>query len=157
MARGRVSPPGGMGPALADGLLPLSLSALMLMDQVCYHELDGLVDDPEQCEGLARALGDKNIMIMRNHGLVACGRTVGETFRLMRNLESACEVQVIAQAGGNAKLNIPSKPILEKISKQVAAATVYKPKMMGAEQPKEDLVWAAMRRRMEQLDPSFMR
>src|SRR4051812_27612908 len=78
-----------------QGLLPLSLAALMLLDLIAYYDCGGLGDDPDQCEGLARAVGGKQIMIMRNHALLACGQTVGEPSRLRRNLEPACEVQVM--------------------------------------------------------------
>jgi ribulose-5-phosphate 4-epimerase/fuculose-1-phosphate aldolase len=149
--------PAGMAVACQkQGLLPTSLSSLLILPHVAYYDLDGLVDDPKKSEGIAHALGDKNALIMRNHGLLACGRTVGEAFALMRRLETACEVQVLAQSGG-AELQFPPDHIMAQIHAR-QSTSVHKPRMMGAdsEAKPRDYVWEAMRRLMERVDPSFM-
>lgn len=64
-------------------------------------------------ERLVASLGHKNVMILRNHGLLTCGKTIEEAFILMFRLERACEVQIAAQSGG-AELVIPSDEILDQ-------------------------------------------
>ena len=56
---------------------------------------------------LVAALGNKKILILRNHGLLTCGASLEEAFILMYRLERACQVQVAAQAGGGP-LTVPS-------------------------------------------------
>jgi ribulose-5-phosphate 4-epimerase/fuculose-1-phosphate aldolase len=141
--------------AQEQGLLPLTLASMGLQGRVAYYDCDGITDDPEECERIAAALGTKNAMILRNHGLLAAGDTVGQAFALMRKLEESCAVQVMAQAGG-AKLNIPPRHIVEKIAK-TAAQSIVKPQLMGADKDKskKDVAWDAMRRLMDQLHPDY--
>ena len=108
-----------------------------------------------ECERIAAALGDKNAMILRNHGLLAAGDTVGQAFALMRKLEESCAVQVMAQAGG-AKLNIPPMDIVQKTATQ-ATASLAKPQLMGADNAtsKKDVAWDAMRRLMDRMYPDY--
>jgi len=61
---------------MADGLLPLSQQANEIMGMVCYHEYDYAPDNVMECERLGNDMLDKWLMIMRNHGLLAVGRTV---------------------------------------------------------------------------------
>ena len=84
------------------GLLPLTQQACEMMGNVCYHEYDVAVAAEEECERIGRDLGDKHLMIMNNHGLLSCGRNVGEAFYLLYKLENACKVQVDAMASGQA-------------------------------------------------------
>jgi ribulose-5-phosphate 4-epimerase/fuculose-1-phosphate aldolase len=52
-------------------------------------------------------------MILRNHGILTCGKSVEEAFILMFRLQRACEVQIAAQSGG-AELVTPSNGVLEQ-------------------------------------------
>jgi ribulose-5-phosphate 4-epimerase/fuculose-1-phosphate aldolase len=126
-----------------------------LQGRVAYYDCEGITDDPDECERIAAALGDKNAMILRNHGLLAAGDTVGQAFALMRKLEESCAVQVMAQAGG-AKLNIPPMDIVQKTATQ-ATASLAKPQLMGADNAtsKKDVAWDAMRRLMDRMYPDY--
>ncbi len=141
--------------AQEQGLLPLTLASMGLQGRVAYYDCEGITDDPDECERIAGALGDKNAMILRNHGLLAAGDTVGQAFALMRKLEESCAVQVMAQAGG-AKLNIPPMDIVQKTATQ-ATASLAKPQLMGADNAtsKKDVAWDAMRRLMDRMYPDY--
>ena len=139
--------------AQEQGLLPLTLGSMGLTGRVNYYDCEGITDDPEECQRITAALGNKNALVLRNHGLLAVGATVGQAFALMRKLEDACAVQVMAQAGG-AKLNIPPKAVLDKISKQ-ASASIVEATLMGGEQDKKDTAWEAMKRLMDRLYPDY--
>jgi len=79
--------------AMQCGLLPLSQQASEVGDLVAYHDYDLATDNAAECEALGRDLGDKWLMIMRNHGLLSAGRTVAEAFYHLYVLENACKVQ----------------------------------------------------------------
>ncbi len=86
--------------ATRRGLLPISQHSLYVYDDLAYHDYEGPAVDLDERETLARDLGDKNCMILRNHGLLACGRTIPEAFRNAYYLELSCQIQVAAQSTG---------------------------------------------------------
>jgi ribulose-5-phosphate 4-epimerase/fuculose-1-phosphate aldolase len=93
----------GMAVAALDcGLLPISQTAMRFL-KVGYHEYEGVVLDAAEQESLVRDLGQGEALILRNHGLLTCGKTVGEAFNWMHRLELACRSQLAAMATG-AKL-----------------------------------------------------
>lgn len=90
---------------MPEGLLPLSQQAMEVQQYVCYHDYTFSVDDPEtECRQLAEDIGADWLMIMRNHGLLAAGRTVAEAFYLLYTLENACKVQVDVLAATNTPI-----------------------------------------------------
>ncbi|MDD9822764.1 MAG: class II aldolase/adducin family protein [Gammaproteobacteria bacterium] len=82
------------------GLLPLSQQASEVGKLVAYHDYHLATDNAAECEALGRDLGDKWLMIMRNHGLLSAARTVAEAFYHLYTLENACKVQVDVLASG---------------------------------------------------------
>ncbi len=85
---------------LAEGILPLSQHANMVLPAVCYHDYQDVTRAEDECAALARDLGDKYLMVMKNHGLLACGRSVGECFYWLYYLEMACKIQMDVLASG---------------------------------------------------------
>lgn len=98
--------------ALEEGLLPISMYALGYYERVAYHDFEGPSLDLDERQRLAANLGDKNVLILRNHGLLTCGETVAQGFVRMYRLQRACEVQLAAQST-NSKLVVPPKHICE--------------------------------------------
>ena len=94
----------------AEGLLPLSQKALILMGWIGYHDYRGVVLDAAEQESLAADLADNAILVLRNHGLLTCGATVGEAFVWMHRMEAACRYQVAGLTGGRA-LHIPDQEV----------------------------------------------
>lgn len=86
--------------AMAAGLLPLTQTAMVIHDHIAYHEYEGVALDLSERERLVKDLGDKKLMILRNHGTLAVGNTVSDCFLWLYNLERACSMQVRAMAGG---------------------------------------------------------
>jgi ribulose-5-phosphate 4-epimerase/fuculose-1-phosphate aldolase len=101
----------------ADGLLPISQHALRFHGHLGYHDYQGIAFDLEERESLVRSLGPHDTMILRNHGLLAAGRTIAEAFVNIYVLERACQAQIKAQAGG-ARLNLPSPAVCERTAAQ---------------------------------------
>lgn len=98
--------------ALECGLLPISMYALGYFERVGYHDFEGPSLDLEERQRLAANLGDKDVLIMRTHGLLTCGQTVAQAFVRMFRLERACQVQLAAQATGSP-LIVPPRHICE--------------------------------------------
>ena len=111
--------------AQRGGLLPVSQFALFNDLGVAYHDYEGLALDTDEQARLVADLGDRTKMILRNHGLLTVGRTIAEAFFHMYNLERACRIQVLAQAGGAAELVVPSDAVLRKTAAQQPTATTY--------------------------------
>lgn len=105
------TPYGMVVSTLEEGLLPLQQDAYQFHERVSYHEFEGVAEDVDERERLVTDLGDKNAMIMRNHGLLTVGRSVGEAWVRMWHLEQACKVQVLAQSTGQAIRQAPISAI----------------------------------------------
>jgi ribulose-5-phosphate 4-epimerase/fuculose-1-phosphate aldolase len=131
-----------------EGLLPLSFTSMFYTDRVAYHDFEGITLDLAERERLAADLGDKPVMILRNHGLLACGPTLAHCFTDLYHLQRACEVQVAALAGGRTHvLSAPHEASVKSARQHLVAST------RGVE-PK--LVFDAMKRLMLEKDRSFL-
>jgi ribulose-5-phosphate 4-epimerase/fuculose-1-phosphate aldolase len=79
---------------MKEGLLPLSQEAMMFYGATSYHDYEGISDDTAESDRLAADLGAHNHMILRSHGLMTVGQSVGEAFWRMYMLEMACALQI---------------------------------------------------------------
>ena len=131
------------------GLLAASQHALVVWDKLCYHEFEGIALDDDEKHSLVRDLADKKLMLLRNHGTISCGATMGETFMLMYQLERACRMQVAA-LGGSGKL-YPIAPAV--IAKSAAQGTEIFGK--GGFVPLGQKEWAALLRKLDRDDPGY--
>lgn len=109
--------PAGMAISALDcGLLPLNQTAMQFHDRIGCHDFEGVADNREECARLVRDLGPHRAMIMRNHGLLTAGATVGQAFVRMYYLEKSCQAQLLAinaTSGGNARLHLPPAAVCE--------------------------------------------
>ncbi|MBR0679154.1 class II aldolase/adducin family protein [Roseomonas eburnea] len=96
--------------AQRQGLLPISQHALKFYGHLAYHDYEGIALDLDERERLVKDLGTHNAMILRNHGLLVCGRNVAEAFLNIYYLERACQAQISAMAGG-AELVLPPESV----------------------------------------------
>jgi len=131
--------------AQKDGLLPISQQSMFPLASLAYHDYEGLALNEEEKPRLVSDLGDKNYMILRNHGLLTIGKTAAEAFLSMYILERACRIQILAQSGG-VELHRVAEPIIDLTAKQMSAVTVGQ----GAE-----LTWPGLLRKLDRIDPSF--
>ncbi|GGE18012.1 putative aldolase class 2 protein [Polymorphobacter glacialis] len=132
--------------AQADGLMPLTQTAMLIRNQVTYHEYEGVATDLEERERLVEDLGAKNAMILRNHGTLAVGKTVAECFLNLYFLERACEAQVMALSAGPNGLYNPPQGTPEKAAGQGEK---------GLGMVANLLAWPALLRKLDRLDSSF--
>ncbi|WP_223428110.1 class II aldolase/adducin family protein [Tateyamaria pelophila] len=90
--------------SMVEGILPLNQWSMQFYNRVAFHDYEGIALDLRERERLVADLGVRKVMILRNHGLLTCGGTVGEAFALMFNLERTCKAQVALMSTG-AELN----------------------------------------------------
>ena len=127
-----------------QGLLPLNQSAMLLNGRVAYHDFEGIALDLDERSRLVADLGAKNAMILRNHGTLAVGSSVGEAFQTMYFLERACAIQVAALSGG-APPNLPPPSVQDVVTRQTASFGDIA----------DRLLWPALLRRLDSSDRGY--
>jgi ribulose-5-phosphate 4-epimerase/fuculose-1-phosphate aldolase len=144
--------PAGMAvSALKCGLLPLTQTA-MRWPKIAYHDFEGVVVDLDERKRLVENLGDCEVMILRNHGLLAVGQTIGQAFNNIFRLERACQAQLLALSC-NSEISMPTA---EAIAKSNAQLTVMpSPDAGGTRRPHGSLEWPALKRMLDRRDPSY--
>jgi ribulose-5-phosphate 4-epimerase/fuculose-1-phosphate aldolase len=130
--------------SLECGLLPITQTAMRFL-KIGYHDYQGVVLDTAEQESLIADLGRGEALILRNHGALTVGNSVGEAFNWMHRLELACRSQVAAMS-----CNTP----LQKVSADVLEETWnnYQP---GTRRPYGLMEWPALLRKLDRLDPSY--
>jgi ribulose-5-phosphate 4-epimerase/fuculose-1-phosphate aldolase len=145
----------GMGAsAHAEGLLPLSQRALMIIPGLSYHDYEGVALNLDERERLVHDLGDTSQMLLRNHGTLALGSTPGETWSRIYQLEAACSAQVAALAGGRDHALIAPEAAQEEARRQLAARPISAAAKEGVK-PHDQLAWEAVLRRVTRELPGF--
>ena len=132
--------------AHGEGLLPLTQTAMLIRDEVAYHDYEGVAVDLDERERIVADLGPKCAMLLRNHGTLTVGETVGEAFVRMYFLERACQAQILALSAGEGNLNNPPQGAPEVTAQQGK---------VGLKLAAGALAWPALLRKCYRLDPSF--
>ncbi|WP_242489907.1 class II aldolase/adducin family protein [Noviherbaspirillum cavernae] len=130
--------------AQKGGVLPISQQSIFVLSSLAYHGYEGVALNEEEKPRLVADLGDKNYLMLRNHGLLTLGKTIADAFVNMYIFEAACMIQVRAQAGGEL-VQIPSQ-IISGAQEQVKTVT----KSQGGM-----LAWPGLLRRLDRIDPSY--
>ena len=86
--------------SLEGGLQPTNFYACNFIGKLAYHDFEGITVRGEEGERLLANLGDKHILMLRNHGPVVMGRTLQEMFIQHWALQRACEIQVATMSMG---------------------------------------------------------
>lgn len=141
------TPAGQAVSAMADGLLPLTQTAMLMLWDLAYHDYEGVATDLAERERLVADLGNRHLMILRNHGTLAIGRTVGDAFLRMYLLERACAAQVMALSAGPNGLRLPPEGAADKVAGQAVGDSVAMLAQM--------LAWPALLRKLDRMDPGY--
>lgn len=136
---------------LKEGLMPLNQWSMQFTDRIAYHDFEGIALDLSERERLVADLGDKMVLILRNHGLLTCGRSVGEAFKLMFNMERSCRAQLAILATG-AEVVRPSHAIASHTAGQYDRG--YE-KVHGEGGGKPDSEWDAFKRMLDRTDADY--
>ena len=132
-----------------DGLLPLTQHALAILARTGYHDYEGIAFDHGERERLARDLGSNNVLILRNHGLLTVGRTVGEAFMWMYRAERACRHQLAFQQAGAAP---------REISQEIQRITIERNEHAisnAGYRPIGEREWPALLRKLDRDNPGY--
>lgn len=106
--------------ALKCGLLPISQWALHFYNRISYHSYNSLIlDADKQSNRLVTDLKQNYIMLLRNHGVITCGKTIHEAMFYAYHLEQACKTQCLLNSAEKQELIIPSAEICKQTVKDL--------------------------------------
>ena len=126
------------------GVLPISQQSTFVLASLAYHDYEGVAFRDEEKPRLQADLGDRNFLMLRNHGLLTVGRTIADAFLAMYIFESACQIQISAQAGGELT------PVHPQILNGVAHAMKVQTDGLGAA-----FVWPSLLRKLDRIDTGY--
>jgi ribulose-5-phosphate 4-epimerase/fuculose-1-phosphate aldolase len=132
--------------AQKNGVLPLSQHSIFVLASLAYHDYEGVALRDDEKPRLVRDLGDKNYLMLRNHGLLTVGPTIADAFLAMYFFEAVCTIQVRAQAGGGELTHVHPE-IISTSGQQ--AKTVTRGQGAGA------LSWPGLKRRLDRQSPGY--
>jgi ribulose-5-phosphate 4-epimerase/fuculose-1-phosphate aldolase len=132
-----------------EGLRIDNFYSVLLYNQVAYHDFQGLtVDDTEKVDLLA-SIGNKNLLILRSHGLLACGRSIPEMFFNMTAIQRSCEIQVSVDQACR-----PIVPVAIEIAEKTEQLLKLQLAGMG-DNGVGELEFAAIQRLVDRQDDSY--
>ena len=133
--------------AIKEGLLPVSMFATVFHNRLGYHEYEGASLYPDERERIVQSLGPHKALILKNHGLMAVGRTVPECFLRLYRLERACQVQLDAAAAGT--LDLLSPEIADRSAADLDSYQGMQPT------PEGEIEFAALMRKLDKIDNGY--
>ncbi len=133
--------------AQRHGLLPISQTGMIAMSDVAYHEYEGVALDHDERARIIADMGDKSLLILRNHGTLTCGASAGQTFMRMFFLDSACARQVKALSAGRENLIECSEEVQNVVKGQSSPE--------GMKVLADMLAWPALLRRLDRQMPGY--
>jgi ribulose-5-phosphate 4-epimerase/fuculose-1-phosphate aldolase len=129
-------------------LLPASQTAAFFHGHVAYDDTyAGTADTLEEGERLARVIGDRHVLFMKNHGVLVTGATVAQAYRRLYKLERVCRAQVLALGTG--------KPI--EVLSEAIVAEVQSPPVNDRHSriERERMFFEAMMRVLDRENPGY--
>lgn len=126
-----------------EGLSHNTFYGAQLAGRVAYHDFEGVTVNPDERDRMLASIGDKRVVILRNHGLLTWGETLEEAFMWLWVLQRACDIQ-LAAAGLGTMTALPTQ-VLEQTCVEAAA---LQPKVCNA-------MFDAMVRRVDSIDSSY--
>ena len=127
------------------GLKPINQTAIAIHADLAYHDYEGVATNLAERERLVSDLGQKNAMILRNHGTMACGPNAGGAWQAIFRLERACKYQILAESSG-AEINPLSDDIIR--SRQDISS-------VPALRQRGEFIWPALLRKLDRIDRSY--
>jgi ribulose-5-phosphate 4-epimerase/fuculose-1-phosphate aldolase len=127
------------------GMLPISQQSIFVLGSLGYHDYEGVALHEGEKPRLVRDLGDKMFFMLRNHGLLTVGASVSDAFLQMYLFESACTIQLRAQAASDELI-----PVDAKIVAGATLAAKQVTRSMGS-----SLAWPGLLRKLDRVDRSY--
>jgi ribulose-5-phosphate 4-epimerase/fuculose-1-phosphate aldolase len=126
-----------------DGLLPLNQHAMQIISDIAYHDYEGTGRNPNERARLLADLGDRHILVLRNHGLLVVGTSIAAAFVATYRMERACAMQLAFQQSGAAL-----HPITDEVVTGAYSHT-------GGRNEPAKFEWPALLRKLDRIDPSY--
>ena len=129
-----------------EGLRRYTQFSMQVLDDLAYHDYEGIALDLDERERLIADIGEKNLLILRNHGTLTIGQNCALAFLRMYLLENSCKTQILAQSVGSAdQLHEESEDMAHRVYQQAAPAFT---KGLG-----DNLVWPGLMRKLGRTNP----
>ena len=132
--------------AQKHGLLPLTQMSMLMLGDLAYHDYEGVALDLKERARLLEDMGDKHLMILRNHGTLTVGKNCSDAFLRMYYLERACTAQVKALSAGQDNLNLPNQGVPEFTANQGSGSF---------NQGQDGQAWFALLRLLDRTNPGY--
>ncbi len=129
----------------ASGLAQNNFYSAQLHNMVAYHDFEGITVHAEEAPRLLENMGNKPLLILRNHGLLAWGATLPLALVRLWTLQRACDIQCM-QAGLGAAITVP-----EAVAIRTSRDTLQFDANFGAGRD----VFDALRRRVDTFNPGY--
>jgi ribulose-5-phosphate 4-epimerase/fuculose-1-phosphate aldolase len=127
------------------GLLPITQHALIVLPELAYHDYEGIALNLDERQRIVADLGQKSLMLLRNHGTLALGRTACDAFLGLFMLERACQQQVMALSAGTGGVRHASAAARAEVATQM--------QIMGPMASK--LAWPGLLRKLGRESPGY--
>ncbi len=134
--------------SVKEGVLPLNQWSAQFHNRIAFHDYEGIALDLAERERIVTDLGQKYVMLLRNHGVLVLGRSVGEAVTYAMNLERSCRAQIAALGMGLTPV-VLSEGIAEHTARQ------YENAYDSIHQNGRDPEWDAMLRRLDRAAPGY--
>ena len=129
-------------------LVPANQTAAFFHGHIAYDDTyQGTADFVEEGERLARLIGDKHVLFMKNHGVLVVGDTVAQAYRRLYKLERVCRTQVLAMSTGK-----PLSVLSDEIVAQVQSPPTDD---RHSRIERERLYFEAMMRVLDRVNPGY--
>jgi len=129
-----------------EGLRHDNFYSALQQGRIAYHDFEGITVMDDEKPRLINDLGSKNLMILRNHGLLTIGRSIPEAFFNMWGLQRSCDIQVATDSCGG-KINPVADSVLQKTEKLL--------QLQHGGAPSGQLEFDAMVRMIDKKDDSY--
>jgi len=130
---------------LEDGLSMSNFYSAQLHGKLAYHDFEGITVHPDEGPRLLASIGNRQAVILRNHGLLAWGNTIARAFAILWLLQRACEIQLATLSMG------PPRAIPDDVQRKCTADSLQFNPKFGAGQD----VFDALVRKIDRIDPGY--
>ncbi|MGJ3700408.1 class II aldolase/adducin family protein [Variovorax sp. AFSI2.2] len=131
--------------AQKNGVLPISQQSTFVLASLAYHDYEGVAFRDDEKPRLQADMGSANFLMLRNHGLLTCGKTIADAFLSMYTFENTCQIQIAAQSGGGELTHVNPK-IVEGVGQAMKVQTGG----LGGQ-----FVWPSLIRKLDRIDDSY--
>jgi len=129
-------------------LLPANQTAAFFHGHIAYYDdYCGTADSLEEGERLAGVIGDKQILFMKNHGVIATGDNIAQAYKRLYKLERVCRTQVLALSTGR-----PIEVLSDDVVKRLQAPSAND---RHSRSERERLYFDAMMRVLDRESPGY--